>query len=138
VIDVRIQIRDGHEYHLLTLFVSALDEKRSQERKNFVSNMQETTPPENTERPVHADDVVIDVQPVAPEPQVEGKVVGSITPKPEGAISETEMEAIVQKSLETRGLADTRELIVPITGGKRWREAGPESWPAIKAALEAK
>lgn len=133
MIDVRIQIRDSEEYHLLTLFVSALDAKRGQQREAFVAahtEREETAPPEQHERPAHPDD--------AP-PTVQGKVVGSIAPKPAAAptLPETEMAAVVQKSLDGRGLAKTREIIAPITGGKRWRESDPAVWPAIKAALEA-
>ncbi|MCC2629470.1 MAG: hypothetical protein K0S14_3120, partial [Thermomicrobiales bacterium] len=91
------------------------------------------------ERPAHPDEA---------EPQV----VGSITPDTVKAapanrelhvaearteIAETEMAMVVQKSLDGRGLAATRELLAPITGGKRWRECDPAVWPAIKVALEA-
>lgn len=129
VIDVRIQIRDAEEYHLLTLFVSAIDAKRSKAREEFVAAHSEPAP--QPERPAHPDDA---------QPKAEGKVVGSIAPKPAPAaptIPETEMAAVVQKSLDGRGLAKTREIIAPITGGKRWRESDPAVWPAIKTALEA-
>jgi hypothetical protein len=78
--------------------------------------------------------------------QAEESVVGTITPQgavkyetpkaaTEPTVTEVEMAAVVQKSLDTRGLAETRDLLAPITGGKRWRETDPVLWPAIKAVL---
>jgi hypothetical protein len=93
-----------------------------------------------------AEAIVADMgDPQAEESVVFPGVVGSITPKAEDIqaltpptshpVSETEMAMVVQKSLDTRGLAETRELIAPITGGKRWREADPAVWPEIKKVL---
>ena len=46
------------------------------------------------------------------------------------------MQEIVQKALDTLGLAKTRKIVGPFTGEKRWRESDPAVWPQIKAALE--
>jgi hypothetical protein len=77
------------------------------------------------------------------EESVEGKVIGSIPraePVPPAAPaqdvpSEADMAAAVQKALDVLGLAKVREIVAPITGGKRWRETDPARWLEITLAL---
>lgn len=129
-VTVSFVVYDQQELNVVHEATAMIDRYRSALMEQNRQELAQQAPPE---RPAHPDDV-------------EGKVVGSITPqgatkpeapKAEPTVPETEMATVVQAALEKLGLADTRAIVTKHTGGKRWKEADPAVWPAIKDELTA-
>lgn len=129
-VTVSFVVHDEQELQAVHNAITVIDNYRSalieQARAGNFTKMAEKQP----ERPAHPD-------------EEQGEVVGTITPQ--GAtkaapasptVPETEMAQVVQTALEKLGLADTRAIVTKHTGGKRWKEADPAVWPAIKIELE--
>lgn len=135
VVEMKFFVYGAWERAVMNEAFTMIEKAREAQMEALKGNVPAGQLEQPTERPAHPDEA-------EPQPQVIAKITPDavMVAKPEATedrIKETEMAAVVQKALDTLGLAKTREIVNPLTGGKRWREADKATWPAIKSALEA-